>query len=273
MVRKFCYRQRGHDFGPFTADEMRGEAAGGRIESDAIVWEYGTNTGVYAKDVVGLFVSSKVNHVARPDKSQPPPLQKVSDGRIFEYVEFLFFREMKSFDEELRLGVFTRQETAEKHKALLSALRRLSEALGRKADPAYIDRIESFYAHVENRYRDLERVRRCVEEVTVEGARLPLDAALAGALVGAAAALFVPWEPYHPHRADNPPDRDHDTVVKVQADGNALGGDPRSPPGSAEHADDSRGRDDAALHEGTDEVEDCDHGLTQGFKDVSENWD
>ena len=131
MVRKFCYRQRGRDFGPFTAEEMRTEAADGRIESDAIVWEYGTCTGRLCQRCGrSLRATERIKGLAGREDHNRPPLPLVSDECIFRYVEFVFYKELLAIEEDRQLGVFTREEARERERALLAALQRIGEQLG-----------------------------------------------------------------------------------------------------------------------------------------------
>ncbi len=273
MVRRFCYRQLGRDFGPFTADEIRSEAAGGRIELDAIVWEQGTTTGVYAKDVVGLFSSAKNGRSAEPKTPQPPPLRLVSDQRIFDYVEFLFYREMRGFDEEHRVGVFTAVEASERQRALLDSLRRIRKALGQERGRALPEEIETFYGHVEERYHDLERVRYMAADGTEDRPSAPLDGALLEALIGAAAGVFVPWDSRNEPLAHRSPE--HRTVVEE----GSKTGEPMEKPELRPNASGSpvtpREMSDGDSSERLRGVKNDDPGNGFGgtFSGVSENWD
>ena len=300
MVRKFCYRQRGHDFGPFTADEMRTEAADGRVELDAIVWEYGTTTGVYAKDVVGLFSAPNGEKTRNSAKSQPPPLNQVSESQVsegqvsdacvFEYAEFLFYKELHSLDEECRLGVFTREEAARKQTALLTALRRIGEALGRETSRIPVDDPRAFLRRIEEKYRDPERIRHAAQQASGNGSGASLDSALLGALVGAAAAAFVPWGREHDMPQHDPPRQDsleHDTVVEEESQPTPPEADSNATAESAKAIEEQEmveqaGLDGSAGETAHDEEHPIDYDVDEGifdddfdeyFDGVSENWD
>ena len=296
MARKFCYRQRGHDFGPFSADEIRSEAAAGRIDRGAVVWEYGTTTGVYAKDVVGLFSGSNGAKGSQQSKTPqtnsqqtktlPPPLRQVSDARVFEYVEFVFYKELCGFEEEQRLGVFGPGETVEKQRALLAALRRVGERL--RVDTGHLPETDPrpFVSHMGRKYGDPERARRAADSAATNQSDPPLDAALLGALVGSAAAVFAPWtgDPESPQDApsdDCPPCAESNDVPEARPAGQSADTDEHdtvieepTPLADASNSDDPSDIDpeDEALDntgESFDRI--SENGISENG--VSENWD
>jgi hypothetical protein len=80
MVEQFFFSQNESLFGPFSAVEMRGLAAAGRIQPTDLVWRAGTEHKVLAGRVKNLFAAPPAQppEASSPEEVAPPPPRRAA---------------------------------------------------------------------------------------------------------------------------------------------------------------------------------------------------